>query len=622
MPWNHAAEAVPQSRAGLARLRPWPWLVVLAVSCLTALQVPLWQQAERGLDTQLQRWRGPRQPPQQLVLVEIDDATVQQGSWFAEQVDRPAWADGIGTLPWPRARYGDLIDRLLQAGAPAIAINVVFAGPSSKGRSDDQALAAVLRQWPGRLVLAAEMLEPQDIYAGSALTLVQPYHHQPSGLSNIVPPGPGQPARHPEHYGRRLLPAHGIKPWPSLGGQLLQQAGRSSRQPDADRWLNFYGPSGHFRHVSAWEVLDPGRWALLQKRVDWHRSLVLLGSVVGDGSGGFETPFGRLSGLELLATGVANSLDGSGLYPWPAAAWARGLLAALPALVVLVVASRRRGLAIRLLVTGSGLVLTVVVAVWTFQSAGVLLPVLGAALALLALSLVFGAEAYAGELAERRRLRRTFERYVAPDVVQAILADPRSADGLLQGKVLPVTVLFSDLKGFTQLTQRRTREGQIPLHLRQLNSYLGAMVEVISANGGTVDKFIGDCVMAVFGSPLSRGQQAEAIAAVRCAIAMAERLAQLNQSWARQGLEPLASGIGLATGEVAVGQIGSPQRLDFTVIGDTVNLAARLESLTRVVETPLLVDATTAALVASEIPMTSAGVHAIKGIGEREVFRR
>jgi adenylate cyclase len=128
--------------------------------------------------------------------------------------------------------------------------------------------------------------------------------------------------------------------------------------------------------------------------------------------------------------------------------------------------------------------------------------------------------------------------------------------------------------------------------------------------------------MAVFGSPVSRGQQAEATAAVRCAMAMAERLSALNAAWAAQGLEPFANGVGLATGEAAVGQIGSPQRLDFTVIGDTVNLAARLESLTRVVDVPLLVDRTTADLVAAEIPMTSAGVHSIKGIGEVEVFHR
>ena len=603
-----------------------PWLVVLAAGGLSALQPPFWAQAERAVDDQLQRLRGTRTPPALILLVEIDDATLQQGSWFAAQNQTPAWARGIDTLPWPRARYGDLAERLLQAGAKAVAINVVFAGLSRHGAGDDAGLRATLTRWPNRVVLAAEMLEPQDPLAGSALTLVTPEallaglpKHPALGLSNIESPEPGQPAHHPEHYGRRLLPASGVLSLPSLGGALLQQVDRPSTR-DADRWLNFYGPPGQFRHLSAWQLLDPQRWALVASQSNFKGTLVLIGPVTGYGAGGFATPFGRLSGLELLATGVANSLDGTGLAPWPQAPWARGVVAALPALLVLILARRRRDLASRLLAAGLALVGVAAATGVAFALASTLLPVLGAGAALLALALLFGGEAYMGELAERRRLRRTFERYVSPSVVREILADPRSAEGLLQGELRAVTVLFSDLKGFTQLTQRRTRAGQIPLHLSQLNAYLGAMVEVISAHGGTVDKFIGDCVMAVFGSPIGRGRQAEAIAAVRCAIAMAERLAQLNAIWVEQGLEPLANGVGLASGDVVVGQIGSPQRLDFTVIGDTVNLAARLESLTRVVALPLLVDAATAELAAAEIPMRSAGVHCIKGIGEVEVF--
>ncbi|MBM5800019.1 MAG: adenylate/guanylate cyclase domain-containing protein [Cyanobacteria bacterium K_DeepCast_35m_m2_023] len=617
----------------MAARHRWVWglaaLISVTAAGLAALQPRPWRLVERGFEAQLLRWRGSRQPPPQLLLVEIDDATLQQGDWFADQAVVPEWARGIDDLPWPRARYGDLLDRLLRAGASAIAINVVFEGPSLKGPDDDAALTRQLGRWSDRVVLAAEMLEPQDPLAGSALTLVQPdrlaaalARPLPIGLSNIVVANADQPARHPEHYGRRLLPASGAAPMPSLAARLLQQAGVSSRQNDAERLLNFYGPAGQFRHVSAWQVLDPARWALLRRQSNLAGTLVLVGPVSANGTAGFETPFGRLSGLEVMATAIANSLDGSGLLLWPAAPWSRGLLALLPLLGVLLLARLRTALAVRLLAAALALALIALTTAAAWSQSLVLLPALAASAGVIALVVLFSADAYLGELAERRRLRRTFERYVAPTVVREILADPRSADGLLQGKAMPVTVLFSDIKGFTQMTQRRTRDGQIPLHLSQLNTYLGAMVEVITAHGGTIDKFIGDCVMAVFGSPISRGQQAEALAAVHAAIAMAERLNALNAEWAAAGLEPFFNGVGLATGEAAVGQIGSPQRLDFTVIGDTVNLAARLESLTRVVETPLLVDRTTAELVAAEIPMVSAGVHSIKGIGEVEVFRR
>jgi len=145
-------------------------------------------------------------------------------------------------------------------------------------------------------------------------------------------------------------------------------------------------------------------------------------------------------------------------------------------------------------------------------------------------------------------------------------------------------------------------------------------VEVVMAHGGTVDKFIGDAVMAVFGSPVSRGEQAEALAAVRCATAMRQALHRLNQRWAERGIEPLDNGVGLASGDVVVGQIGSPRRLDFTVIGDKVNLASRMEGLTRTLEVPVLFDQGTADLVGDQLAIEAKGSPPVKGMGPTPVF--
>jgi adenylate cyclase len=196
-----------------------------------------------------------------------------------------------------------------------------------------------------------------------------------------------------------------------------------------------------------------------------------------------------------------------------------------------------------------------------------------------------------------------------------------AAEGILLGRTLAVTVLFSDLKGFTALTQKLSKEGRSADLVKQLNTYLGAMVEVITAHGGTVDKFIGDAVMAVFGSPRSRGDGIEAEQAVRCAMAMGERLDQLNQQWQQEKIAPLASGISIASGDAVVGQIGSPQRLDFTVIGDTVNLASRLESLTRLLNAPILINNRTAELVESQIKVKNLGHHTVKGMGELPIYQ-
>ncbi|MCU0528849.1 MAG: adenylate/guanylate cyclase domain-containing protein [Cyanobium sp. Prado107] len=164
---------------------------------------------------------------------------------------------------------------------------------------------------------------------------------------------------------------------------------------------------------------------------------------------------------------------------------------------------------------------------------------------------------------------------------------------------------------------RRSAAGQTGALVAQLNTYLTEMVEVITAHGGTIDKFVGDCVVAVFGSPLSRGLQEEAVAAVRCGLAMGEALERLNDRWRAIGEEPIANGVGLASGTVVAGQIGSPRRMEFTVMGETVNLAARLESLTRQLpDAALLCDQATAELVADTLPLESMGSWPLKGVGE------
>jgi adenylate cyclase len=607
-------------------------LTVLWVGVSAGWPGPRLRVWERNLDVQLLQLRGPRTPPDPVVLVTIDDATLQQGDWFEQggggTASIPAWARGIGDLPWPRAAYGRLSEVLLQAGAAAVAINVVFEGPSGQGPADDAALVAALQRYPGRIALAAEWLEPHDSQGAGGLVLVRPEVLQaavpsalPLGVTNILPPRPGQPLLHPEAY-RQVLASQGVDSPPSLALRLLQLAGRRSRQPDARRELHSYGPEGQLRRIPAWEVLDPQRWARQPLRPAVQGALVLVGTVVSQGEAGYSSSFGTLSGLEVLGTAVANSLEGDGLEPWPATPLPRAVLAAGLVALAALLALRGSSLGWRLAVLAAALALQLLAVGLGLVQQQRWLPLLAPAGGLALLGLLYGGDAYLREGRERRRLRRTFERYVAPSVVAEILADPAAAQGMLRGRVREVTVLFSDLKGFTELTRRRSAAGQSELHVRQLNTYLGAMVEVITAHGGTVDKFIGDAVMAVFGSPVGRGVEQEAAAAVGCALAMRQRLEQLNVHWRSEGLEQLANGVGLASGAVLAGQIGSPQRLEFTVIGDTVNLASRLEALTRRLDTSVCIDAATARLLAEHprFVMHSFGVQEIKGLDATEVF--
>jgi len=455
------------------------------------------------------------------------------------------------------------------------------------------------------------------------------------GLTNTLAAQPGQPLRHPEAYSGGLLRSQGVLAPPSLANALLQQAGRRSRQGDARMDLNVYGPEGTFTRLPAWEVLDPERWRGHALKPALKDALVVVGPLEG---GRHATAFGPISGLELLATATANSLQGDGLLAWPEAPLGQALLAMAPLALAAALALSRKGFQWRLAVVVAVLALQLAAAVAALNGANRWIPLLAPATGLVLLGVVYGGNAYLLEGRERRRLRRTFERYVAPSVVAEILSDPDSAQGILRGRVLEVTVLFSDLKGFTQLTRRRTAAGQSEAHVNQLNTYLGAMVEVITAHGGTIDKFMGDAVMAVFGSPVSRGARQEAEAAVRCALAMEVRLGELNAAWRQEAeanananahaegadevFQPLANGVGLASGPVVAGQIGSPQRLEFTVIGDTVNLASRLEGLTRRVATLVCMDTNTARLVEGleGVEIRSFGEQGVRGMENQSVY--
>lgn len=174
-------------------------------------------------------------------------------------------------------------------------------------------------------------------------------------------------------------------------------------------------------------------------------------------------------------------------------------------------------------------------------------------------------------LAERDRVRNLLGKVVSPEIAEKLL----SRDFVLGGEERMVTMLFSDLRGFTALSERRSAQDTVTL----LNTYFTRMTAAIEANHGVVDKYLGDGIMALFGAPVAHEDHAgDAVAA---ALAMQQSLAELNREFAENGLPALTMGIGINSGVVVAGNLGSPERLNYTVVGDSVNLAARLEGLTK-----------------------------------------
>jgi adenylate cyclase len=213
------------------------------------------------------------------------------------------------------------------------------------------------------------------------------------------------------------------------------------------------------------------------------------------------------------------------------------------------------------------------------------------------------------ERLEKLRTRRTLERYVSKNLVVEILENPDSYYSSLRGVRVPVTILFSDLIGFTTLAEKADPEALVT----QLNEYLSRMTSVIFSSGGTLDKFIGDAIMAVWGNVRSLGTTQDAKSCARAALGMRRELSQLNQAWREQGRMGLGMGIGVNHGEVIVGNIGSQERMDPTVIGDAVNLASRLEGLTRIYGVDMLIGASAAELVRDEVYLRSVARVQVKG---------
>ena len=232
---------------------------------------------------------------------------------------------------------------------------------------------------------------------------------------------------------------------------------------------------------------------------------------------------------------------------------------------------------------------------------------------------------YLLEEREKRKVRSFFSRYVSPSVVDKVLDESEQLS--LGGETKTVTIFFSDIRGFTTISENMTP----PEVVEMLNEYFQEMVEIVFKYEGTVNKFIGDAIMAIFGAPINQEDAPER--ALRACLEMREKLKELNEKWRNNGKNPIRIGMGVHMGDVVVGNVGSSRQMEYTVIGDAVNVSSRIESLTKEIKTDILISddvyfqVKDLVEVESPDPVPVKGkseplqVHKVLGYKEREEFQ-
>ncbi|MBX5220046.1 MULTISPECIES: adenylate/guanylate cyclase domain-containing protein [unclassified Rhizobium] len=554
-------------------------LLVLSLTTLIAIlllsRLPAWSLLELRSFDYLSTVDDPRPPPGGPVIVAIDE---------------PSLADINAQWPWPRSLHAELISQLRAAGARVIGLDIIMAEPST---SDND--AAITRAVGPDVVLAGDetLIEtpqasqliratplPQMIEAGAV-----------TGIASIDLSGDGIFRRIPGYedgFAAMLAKVSGVAPEALPAGRLIQS----------------FGPARSYPTVSYYQALDPKN--LLPPGYFKDR-VVLVGlslqnapAIDKGGVDAFATPYtvhtGKLvSGVEIQATIYDNIRGGLSI--------AEGRLPTVAACIlvsVLLAAATVWRSTGWLTVVNSAAALLAFAAV---SAAGIRLThvfvsPLGPTVAYISVVFAQAAFDFAEERRNKRQITRAFAQYISPDLVKRLSSDPSQLR--LGGERRTLSVLFSDVRGFTTIAETLKDDPEQLTGL--INRLLTPLSDVVMDHGGTIDKYMGDCIMAFWNAPLDDPDHA--LHAVRASLAMQSAISRLNGQLEREaaalGRKPhvLKMGVGINTGECIVGNMGSTRRFDYSCLGDSVNLASRLEGASKNYGVALLLGEETARLVA------------------------
>ena len=549
-------------------------------------------------------------PDPEIVLLDIDEPTLEAMA--------PAW----GRYPWSRAVYGTLLEGLTRQQPRAILFDILFVDPHKEHAQDDLYFIEVARKLPNvyfSMVRLQASADPQGIALKDVKGVLPTPQARPEARAALLLPLPGladtgrvgaiNVFTDADGVIRRYPVYHELDGWrlASLPARVARDLGYAVPE-EKEQVLVWHGPARSYKTISLHEVLTDFERSIPQRRMDEFRDKIV---VIGTTAPGLHdiklTPMqSDFPGPEVLATALDNLKNGDRLYVTPT--WT--LFAAVTlALALLATAFARNVSPARVgawLLSATALLAAGGWAgvVYTHTS----LPVTGVVAFSWLYFLPAAVRAFWLERQQRQRVTQLFSRFLDPRVV-AGLVEKGATDSTLTGQKRDITVLFSDIRGFTTLSEQKTPQEIVDI----LNRYFSRQVEVIFRHGGTLDKYIGDAIMAFWGAPTEQPDHARrALAAAR---EMEQTLLAFRKEMGADG-EHFDIGIGLNSGEAVVGFIGSPEhRQDYTVIGDTVNTASRIEGATKG-RARILVSEATRNAAGPDVTFKDHGFAKLKGKGE------
>ncbi len=547
------------------------------------------------------RLRGARPTSGDIVIVAIDDESFK---WTGYQ-----W-------PWPRAYLAQIVNAI-NKGKPRVVGLDVFLTEAGRDPGGDAALAQAISQSPSS-VSDMEILHPQAGMISLSLP-VQPIRGalKAIGITTIVVDKDAvtRSIQAYDSYGNQVyynwafqVAAQYLKVDPPSNPNQFDLTFNGKQVPLHKGLLlvNFNGPAGTYPTYSAYQAALGD--VLKENPNAFKDKIVLIGATTITLHDVYATPFSAqqpTSGVELVANAIDTLITGNYLTETPP--W-------LDLLIILAMAfaagfiSRIQRPSLALAVMAGAMVLYAIIAYLAFTAEGLYVPIVAPQLMLFLGVILPTLEQSVQQELEKRRVRNLFSRFISPEMVDRLIAT-RDLNSL--NKRANLSILFSDIRGFTTLSEKLSPEEVVSV----LNPYLEAMTQAIEKYEGTVDKYEGDAIVAFFGEPIVHEDHARR--AVRTAVEMLKSLEDLRQRWEREG-HPfrIEIGIGINSGEVFVGLLGSAQRVNYTVIGDNANIASRLQDLTKTYQWPILISESTYEQVKDEFETEFADSVMVKGRSE------